>query len=49
MKWRNKKTGTIYESADFNGTGIVEVVTQNGSKFLVVEKNLEQVRPVETK
>lgn len=44
-QWRNKKTGTIYQSVEFLGNNLAEANTGK-SIYLVKESNLERVEPM---
>lgn len=35
VKWRNRKTGTVYASVEFNGTPVATVTTEAGSVYNV--------------
>lgn len=44
-KWRNKKTGTIYASVEFNDTPVATVTTDAGAVFTVYKDRLEPATP----
>lgn len=43
QKYRNKKTGTVYASVEFNGTPVATVTTEAGSTYTTKAENLELV------